>query len=194
MIEINGKIFEGVTVVPNNFRYDMILRPKGNLDLVLLRTCHREFSGEKISSGFLSSKEFKYSYAPIHGIEDVGTCPMRIDVYESGKGQHSWAFLDFESPELKVKGKLLCNGEIRDFNGVAVCQGKTGTIQRVQISEPIRFAPNSPLCDTPHRTQDGSWQFKLSRGECLYHFDTRDGRLGRLTAIGYEGVLVREGQ
>lgn len=193
-IEINGHKYEGVTVVPYSQKYDVTLRPKGDLDLILLRTCHREYSGEKISSGFLSSKAFKYSYSPVAGIEDKGACPLRVDVYESAKGRHSWALIDFESPDLTVPGKIVCNGEVRGFNGVSICQGKKSTIQRVEFYESVRFAPPPEGCTAPKKLAHNLYEFDLSLGECLYYFDTREGKLGRLITIGYEGVLVREGQ
>lgn len=193
-IEVNGLKYEGVTVVPHSQKYDLTLRPKGDLDLILLRSCHREYSGEKISSGFLSSRVFKYSYAPVPGLEDKGACPLRVDVYESAKGRHSWALIDFETPDLTIPGKMVCNGEIKGFNGVSICQGKTKTIQRVEFYEPVRFAPAAEGCGAPKKLSSNLYEFDLSLGECLYYFDTRDGKMGRLITIGYEGVLVREGQ
>ncbi len=193
-IEINQVKHEGVTVVPHSQRYDITLRPKGDLDLILLRTCHREYSGEKVSSGFLSSKVFKYIYVPVPGVEDHGVCPLRVDVYESSKGRHSWALIDFESPDHTVTGQLTCNGEIRRFRGVSICQGKAGTIQHVEFDAPVRFAPAPNGCAAPKMISPNVAELKLSLGECLFYFDTQSGQMGRLTTVGYEGVLVREGQ
>lgn len=195
-IEVNGKQYEGVVVIPKAAKYSLLLKPKGNLDLVLLRTCHREFTGEKLSSGFLGigGGQFKYEYSPIEGIEDSRVCPMRVDVYESGKGRHSWAFLDFEHPNYSIRYALSCNGSVTVPNGVGVCQTKAGLTQRIQAQEPIRFAPPMPVgCAVPMKHGD-SYEFQATLGECLYQFDTEAGKLGRLITIGYEGVLVRETQ
>lgn len=190
-IEVNGQKREGVSVTAKAESYNIILRPKADLDLVLLKTCHREFTGEKLSSGFLSSKAFKYNYVPMKGIEDLGSCPLRIDVFESGKGRHSWAMLDFESPDLTIKGKMTCNGFEVHFSGVSICQGKAETTQRVEFTEAVRFAPSN--CDAPDKISEFIWDFHLSFGECLFYFDNKQGNIGRITTIGYSGVLVREG-
>lgn len=195
-IEVNGKSYEGVVVVPKADRYNLVLRPKGKLDLVLVRTCHREFSGEKLSPGFLGigGGQFKYEYVPTPGLEDSRVCPLRAEVYESDKGRHSWALLDFEHPDYTIGYMLQCNGAVSYPRGVGVCQTKAGLLQRIKFQEPIRFAPPEPVgCALPMK-KDGVYEFAASLGECLYHFDTKDGRLGRLTVVGYEGVLVRETQ
>ncbi len=193
-IEVNGKQYEGVVVIPKAPKYNLVLKAKGKLDLVLIRSCHREFSGEKLSSGWLGNNSFKYEYVPTPGIEDTRTCPLRVEVYEAEKGRNSWALLDFESPDYVVPYWLQCNGSVTRPSGVGVCQTKAGLAQRVRFDEPIRFAPPEPVgCALPMK-KDGAYEFLATTGECLYHFDTQDGRKGRLIVIGYQGVLVREAQ
>ena len=194
-IEVNGRRYEGVVTVPYAKAYSFVLEPKGEIDLMLIRTCHRTYSVEKVSSGWFGKNKFAYGYTPIEGLEDVRTCPIRLDVYESSKaGRHSWAFIDFENPLYQIQAELTCDGSIRHVNGVGVCQAKKETVQRIRFSEAVRFAPPKPdHCSRPVRV-NGAYEFLTSLGECLYHFDTKDGRLGRLTIIGFEGVLIREGQ
>lgn len=193
-IDINGSTFEGVTVVPYASKYDLVLTAKGDLDLILLRSCHREFTGEKLSSGWFSKNKFKYTYVPVLGLEDDRVCPLRIDAYESAKGRHSWAFIDFTNPKYQLRYELSCNGSVGLAIGVGVCQAKKGTAQRVRFWEPVRFAaPKPDGCAVP--VKNGDWyEIDASLGECLYHFDSKDGKIGRLTQVGYEGVLVREAQ
>ena len=195
-IEVNGKLYEGVTTVPHATSYKITLVPKGEPDLMLIRSCHREYSVEKSSSGwfiFGKKNKFQYEYTPVPGIEDSRVCPLRVDVYESGKGRHSWALVDMESPDYEIRYQLTCNGEIISVNGVGVCQAKEQTIQAVKFSMPVRFAPPPSGCATPKKVGP-SYEIQSSVGECLYHFDTEDGRLGRLTVVGFQGVLVREAQ
>ena len=193
-IEVNGQQYEGVVVVPNAPSYRFVLSPKGEIDLMLIRTCHRTYSVEKQSSGWFSKNKYQYDFTPIPGLETGRVCPTRVDVYESVKGRHSWAFLDRESPDYQAQATLACDGNIRRINGVGVCQAKVDTVQRLSFSEPVRFAPPDPAhCARP--VQKGNeYEFKVSRGECLYHFDHQDGRMGRLTLLGFEGVLVRAAQ
>lgn len=193
-IEINGEIHEGVTVVPQSDSYRFVFTPKGNIDLILLRTCHREFSGEKLSSGWFQKGKFKYEYKPVIGIEDSRVCPMRIDAYESDKGRHSWALVEFEHTSYRLQAELTCNGKVNLLRGVGVCQAKSGTVQRLRFFEPVRFSPPKPeQCGAP--VKKGNWyEIEVTPGECLYHFDSKDGKIGRLTMVGYQGVLVREAQ
>lgn len=194
-IEINAKTYEGVVVVPRAEKYDLVLTPKGDIDLILLRTCHREYTAEKLSAGWFKKDKFKYEYKPVPTLESDGVCPMRVDMYESDPGRHSWAFIDFEHPDYDLKAVLTCNGEISTINGVGVCQAKQTTIQRLRFTEPVQFAPPEPsTCQAPKKKPDGAYEWEVSLGECLYHARTREGRLARVTVIGYEGVLVREAQ
>ena len=198
-VTINGRNYLGVVTVPKAPFYDFIVAPPGAIDLLILRTCHREYVAEKVDPGFLGigGGKFRYHFVPVPGIEDVRVCPLRIDFFESaGEGRHSWAFIDFEQPDLgyTINAKLTCNGEVNIIRGVATCQNKVGLVQRLEVSEPIQFAPPMPeSCAMPKRN-GAAYEFTLSAGECLYHFRTQDNRLGRITFIGYTGVLIREGQ
>jgi len=193
-IEVNGVQYQGVVTVPHAKSYDFVFQPKGDVDLLLIKNCHRTFSAEKLSPGWFGKNKFPYSYTPFPE-EDDRVCPVRVEVYESAKeGKHSWAFLDFENPKYALQYILTCDGNQRIINGVGVCQAKSDTAQWVRFNEPIRFAPALPeKCSKPEK-KDGFFEIKTSVGECLYHFDTRDGRKGRLTVIGFQGVLVREPQ
>jgi len=195
-IRVNDGWFLGVTVVPYSSEYSIELTPRGDMDLILLRTCHREFTVEKYkgSSGFIfwkSAKTFQYRYIPVPQLENRGVCPMRVDVYEEEDGRHSWAFLDFEHPDYTLRAELICNGEVVSVNGVGVCQAKSETVQAIRLMKPVRFAPPEPSgCSIPSRVGN-HYEIDVSLGECLYTYDSEDGQLGRLTVIGYEGVLVR---
>lgn len=196
-LEINGQTYVGVTVVPHALSYSVNFIPPGNIDLMLIRSCHREYSVEKADTGwslFGSKKQkFNYKYVPISGLEDKRVCPLRVDIYESEKGRQSWALLDFESPDYQIQYEVTCNGDVKRINGVGVCQAKEQTIQRLKFREPIRFAPSPVMCNEPKKVGD-TYEIKVAVGECLYHFDTQDGKLGRMTIVGYQGVLVRAAQ
>lgn len=195
-LEVNGKRYEGVTVIPRANKYEIIVKPKGNMDLILIRSCHREHSFEKKSKKFLWIKlgenKFKYTYNPTPK-EREKACPLRVEVYEAKNGRHSWALIDFEHPDYQLPSRLTCNGEIRTPNGVAVCQAKAGLIQTIEFPEIVQFATPDEGCVRP-KFVDGAFDWQISKGECLYITTARDGRKHRMTAIGYEGVLVREGQ
>ena len=207
-IEVNGKEYEGVVVVPWADKYEFLLKPKGKLDLVLIKSCHIDHSGEKTSSGFLGigGGQFKKTWVPDPKIESLKEgCVLRIDVYESKKGRHSWAFIAREHPEISKKYTLRCNGRVTLANGVGVCQGRAGTEQMLEFDEPVQWAPGDSVdgyektdyvpeeCPMPIG-RNGQYRFYPVLGECVYHAITTSGELARLYVIGYEGVLIREEQ
>ncbi len=194
-VEVNGQYFEGVTVVPYAKSYLINLIPPGKITLMLIRTCHREFSPKLSEKGwglFKNKKQsYAYEYVPVQGIEDVRVCPLRVEVYESDKGRHSWAMIEMENPAYSLRFTVDCNGETHHANGVAACQAKEKSIQRLRFSEPVRFAPATPGCSEPVY-RGGAYEIQATAGECSYVFDTQDKKVGRLTLVGWQGVLVRE--
>lgn len=195
-IEVNGQAYEGVVVVPFASKYDLILQPKGDLDMVLLRTCHREETVEKMQAKKFwrpsSSGKYLYSYTPIPDLETDRVCPLRIDVYEAAAERHSWAHIDFEDPAYRLNAELACNGVTSLVRGVGACQAKEKTVQRLRFTEAVQFAPQEPSgCPAPV-FKDGAYEIPAYVGECLYHVRNRTGERLRLTTIGYQGVLVRE--
>ncbi len=189
-IQINNKEYEGATVLPHARTYNLLLTPKGELDLVLVTSCHREYSVEPSSSGVFSKNEFPYSYTPVPGLEDVPSCSLRVNAYEKDKGRHSWAFIAFEHEDLTLPATLKCNGKISSFNGVSVCQSKEGLIQRIEFREIVR-AWSPEKCGSVGK-RGKIFEFPISLGECQYTFEAKDKKRHTMTTIGYEGVLVRE--
>ncbi len=198
-IEVNGEAYEGVVTIPRAKKYEITLAPKGDVDMMLLRTCHREFTAEKQTKSFLfiplGKNKYQYLYEPIPGLEDGRTCPMRIDVYESSKGRHSWAFVDFTHPDYQLKFESACNGVVGLHTGVGVCQAKKETVQRFRFSEPVQFAPPRPAgCAFPNYKATGEYEIEATLGECLYHVRNSRNDMARITLISYSGVLVRSPQ
>lgn len=196
--QINGQTYEGVVSVPYAKSYDFVFYPKGSIDVLLIRTCHREFAAEKITAGWFGKNKFHYVYTPIPGIEDVRVCPLRLDTYESSKeGRHSWLLADFETPLNKLPFTMYCNGVVSRINGVAVCQSKEQTYQRVVFDEPVMVAPVLPeSCNKPVQ-KDAAYQvyeIKASLGECLFTFESRSGAIARMTMIAYDGIAIRAEQ
>ena len=195
-IEVNGKKYEGVTVIPQAKSYKIKLESEGDMDMLLWRSCAREDSGShKRPGNFLFPKPniVEYQYDPLPGLEDQHTCPLRIDSYQVKNGQHSWAFLTFEHTQYQVKFTLDCNGRPIRYNGVGACQQKQGLLARVHFPLPTMIAPPSDGCPMPENLGNYTYKWEVGAGECLYHFKTNDGKLGKFITIGYSGVLVRGG-
>jgi hypothetical protein len=187
-VEVGGVDYTGVSVLPDLVIYDMLIKPVGKMDLLLITTCHREDSFNPKSTGFFTKDNtFQYQYEPQAGIENDGSCPLRINAFDKDKGQHSWFFADFNGKE-SLPALVTCNGRATDYGGVSVCQSKAGLIQRIDFNEPVTYYPPTD-CPMPSDLSDG---YKLNLGECVYAFRGESGRTHRHTTIGYEGVLVRE--
>lgn len=210
-IEINGKKYDGVVTIPHEQKYQLKLYPKGKLDLVLVRSCHRDETSEDIgSSGFLGlggNKEFKYEFDPTPGMEDVPWgCPLRVEAYEAEKGRHSWALITREHPDMKLQATVFCNAEIRHMNGVQSCQARAGTIQKIVFADKkIQFAPVRSLklkgelepYDADCGAMIGSgglYEIIPGPGECVYSMRNEKNERGRFYMVGYEGVNVRSGK
>ena len=89
-LQFGGRSFEGTAVLPRQGSYDLVLKPKSDMDLLFIRSCHRELVAEKASGGGLFSKnEYKYLYQPVESIEANGVCPLKVDALESGSNQYS---------------------------------------------------------------------------------------------------------
>lgn len=198
-LEINGRTYEGVSVVPYASSYQIDIEPRGaDIDMLLITSCHREYSAEKTASGwfiFRKRNRFRYTYNPVPEIENDGDCTLRINTFEKDEGRHAWALIAFEHPKYRLRGSLYCNGVREDASGVSVCQSKKGLTQRVDFGESVEFAKVSAGCAVPRRTSIGNYEFDIASGECIYTVrNVRDER-HRLIMIGYEGILIRkEGQ
>lgn len=184
---VADKDYEGVTVLPRRGVYELVIKPVGKMDLLLVTTCHREESFNPKSKGFFKQdNSFKYRYTPQKGIEDIGSCTLRMDAFDKERGQHSWFMADFEGPKEQLKAQVTCNGEKKLYTGVSVCQSKAGLIQRIEFDEEVKYPPD-PKCPI-----DGSF-YKIPLGECVYVFrGMKSGKIHRHTTIGYQGILVRE--
>ena len=194
-IYLNGNQYEGVTTAPYSKSYTLTLEPKGEFDLMLIRTCHREISVEKQNKGWFGSKknQFSYEYIPVVGLEDSRECPVRVEAYQSSKNQHGWALVEFENPKFTLPYSINCNGVYYSARGVFACQSKRESVQRLKFNEPVRFALPAEGCSPAIKVGD-FYEIKVSSGECPYAFDTRDGKVGRLLMVGFSGVLVRSEQ
>ncbi len=197
-VKINGQKYEGVVTVPRSETYNLEFTSNGNIDLAMLKTCHREdtIDPKKKSSffGFNSKTTFYYNFQPRSGLEDGRTCPMTVDVYEAEKGRHAWAFIEFEHPNYNLPFDIDCNGSTHSVNGVFACQAKASLIQRIIFQAPVMFWPPEPShCAIPEKRPGNAYEIKISEKECIYQFDTKSGQLGKLITIGYQGVKLPSG-
>ena len=184
--------FEGGGVLQRAGRYTFVISPKGGakMDLLTITTCHREFSGEKLSPGFFGKNRFKYEFTPVTGIEDVPQCLIRMNVLDAKSGKHAWALFDIQDDETTLPATVTCDGVVSRSNGVTMCRSRAGLVQRVVFDEEVDFVPSVCHIDAP---KGRVLELKMPLKECVFVFMGKTTkRIHRLTTVGHEGILIRE--
>ena len=203
VITVNGVTEEGTMVVPMSEKYDFMVEARGDLDMFIMNTCHKEEKKEKawnvtktVKSGLFGwgkksidvKNQASFVYYPNKLLESDGLCAMELRGLEKNPGRHSWAFIDFESPKYTMKATVLCNGREFSANGVSVCQSRVGLKQMVVFTEEVHPATNT--CGfVGDATQ---YEIGLVKGPCLALFIGKTSKKRfKITTIGYEDILVR---
>jgi len=192
---INGTKFNGVGVIPASPKYEMSIESQVDVDLLTVTSCHREFSVESaISVGWFKQKRgYTYEYNPSQGLEDVGSCLVRIGSYNKADAQNAWAIVDFETPDATLPAESLCNGSDDKTNGVSICQSREGLIQVIKFDTPVRVSDKIPDGCKPSSDDLMTWTYRAYAGECVVAFQEISGlhRVHRHTTIGYNQIQVR---
>lgn len=196
-LSVDGIQREGVLVGARRASHHFDIQAKGKLDLFTLESCHRDISRENAGqSGLFGDKrEVELDYAPVAGLEDTGSCVVRLGGYEKLGGRNSWGFVDFEDPGTTLPADVKCNGEHFGSNGVTVCQSKQGLLQQIQFPGPVVVTP-STACPLPPSQDGRTFLFPIAARECVYNFlevvkPGTPARQHRLTTLGYEAILIR---
>jgi hypothetical protein len=193
----DNKQYSGTTVLPEQDKYSLVFQSYGDLTYLVIRTCHREDTFKPEAPSFLfiklNDKKVQYDYLPTE-IEKREACPLRVDSYDAKEKQHAWMFVDFRTRALQVNGSMTCNGQLEQWESVAVCQARKGLVQQFKFPYEVSFAPPKPsTCAWPVDMGDNTFEITASPEECLYAVRNRQGEMGRITVIGYSGLLVRGG-
>lgn len=196
---VNGTPFDGIGVIPYADKYQIQLVSRVDVDLLTITSCHRDFAAESVIdvNWFHSKRGYNYAYEPSAGIENSGSCLVRIGTYNRDKGQNSWGIIDFETPESTLPATNYCNGSTQQTNGVSICQSKVGLVQRITFDVPVRTAASAlePKCHFISQDQK-TWEYELPAGECVISFHEIDPpyRTHRHSTIAYTDILIRGNQ
>lgn len=201
-VQVNGQMIVGFGVVPLAEQYEIKIFPKGEIDRIIIRTCHRELVFDKPDQSFWDRLRRETSFTTTlertRDIEDVAACAMEVDVFEEKKKRSGFAVIDFHDrrPEISLPFSAHCNGTMNAFGaGVGVCQSAVGLVQEVLFAEPV-LAESS---DCPTMFDGDSqpkqiWRYLMPAGKCTAYFAARTKhpngmRLkARLNTIGYSHV------
>lgn len=196
---VNGTQFTGVGVIPYADKYSMQFVSPVNVDLLSIASCHRDWTAESVATiGWFRSKVgYSYQYDPSLGIENTGSCLVRIGAYNRDKGQNVWGIIDFENPGRTLPATSFCNGNMQKFNGVSICQSKVGLIQRIVFDSPVMQDVKALDSKCVMSSKDQKvWEYQLPVGECVIEFKETipPYRLHRHTTVAYTDVIIRGNQ
>lgn len=204
IMTVNGLTVEGSTVASKSQKYDISIESKGNLDLFVMTSCHKEETKERawnvkktVRSGLFGwgkkkidlKNQVNFTYYP-NKLEAEGDCPLEFGGYDKN-GKHSWGFLDFESNKYTLKADIECNGIERKNRTTSHCQARSGLIQRISFKENVILAENND-CGIIQKDQK-IIEFEMPSGKCVLVF-SNVGALSfhKMTLLGYDKIIIRE--
>lgn len=194
---INQTDFRGVGVVPQAKQYGILVSSRSDVNLISIQTCHRSFSQEDvITTGWFSPNHgFKYVFTPAPGIEDTGSCLIRIGSYNKEVGgQNAWAVIDIATPDTQLPAVSYCDGS-QTSGTVTMCQTHAGLVERLVFETPVVTAEKSLPEGCKGALLDGGkiWEYEQPLGECVVIFMEKDKphRRHRHTTEGFNNVLYR---
>lgn len=188
-ITVDGVTFDGVGVTLLNGPKDISIVSEAALDLLRITTCHRDFTVEKVDSGWFggSGKTYTYHYEPTE-TEKASVCPMYIQAF-SKDSVTDWGYLAFRTDET-LPASMDCNGTNWKFAGISVCQTKAGLDQVIRFDRDVKFTADL-ICQI---TQSSPREYIIRGGLGFCFAEFSDGKVWhRLILLGYDSVLIRGG-
>lgn len=186
--EISGAKCRGTCVVARAPKYEIRIKSRGDLDFLLIRSCHREISREK------EGDEFRFTYEPVPGVEDNRACPLSFVGVEKGKNRRALGWVGFQDPRRVLGASTKFNGKVAGSPGVSAVESGAGLIQRIEFDVPVEVEAPGPGCNV-FTTQDSrAFEFKIPRGSCTVLFMERalPNRTHTLFTYGYDEILPGE--
>lgn len=204
IITVNGETVEGQLVTEKADKYEFLIESKGDLDLFVMTSCHKEETKERawnvqrtVKSGLFGwgskkidvKNKVEFTYYPT-SIEADGDCPLEFGGFDKN-GRHSWGFVDFQSHIYTLPATLECNGETIKSKGTSLCQARSGLIQRLSFKKDVILADNND-CGI-EQFDSKVIEFAMPAGKCLLVFRQKDkGEFHKLTLLGYDKIIIRE--
>lgn len=193
VIEINGKKYTGVGVVPRSSSYHIKVYPDERISRIFWNSCHQGNEVDQPNTGWFK-KTYEFDLKEVPGVQDVYACALEVTVMNMEKRKNGFAVLEFldSRPEVNLKALVKCNGSLEYYeNGVSICQSAAGLIQQIKFSEPVIHAGSMGNCaDVMKAADDKTFTYIMPKGKCTYYFGADrklNGKtvLHRLQTVGY---------
>lgn len=187
-VEINGVKSDGMAVATLTPNMNIEIVSKAKLDVLMVSSCQRFETYEKLDSNWFggAGKKFKYNYIPTK-TETNDKCPLYFQAFDKS-GLTAWAYIAFKTVD-KLQAEVECNGKTYLSTGFTLCQTKNGFEQSMTFLKPITKFEASDTCGI---IKVSATQFKIVplAGFCNATFtDGTDWH--QLTLLGYEKALIR---
>lgn len=196
-MEVNGAKGLGVLVVPEAARYRMKFRADQDPELATIKNTHREIPLKKQDSEF--ELEVATNEVELGGADNS----FEVRVF-ARKLWYQGGLILVRPPSYQAPATLFCNGVTSQEVGVAGCQARAGSVQRLRFSQQVRAG--KPAICPPARpleagaigpqsipAQDGlAFELRPPADQCGYEFRETAApfRWFRLTTRGYEEYLI----
>ena len=171
-VKVNGKVYSGTGVLPKSERYTMVITSRVDVDKFSVTSCHRDFEiNNAIDVTWIKPKRsYEFIYEPVKGIEDEGSCIVKIAAFNKGKAANSFAMFEFEDTFYQLPAKVNCNGDSKQYGGVSFCQAKDGLVQTITFEKEVKIDNTDPNCKPYEmKTSDNkTFEFQMPLGECVF--------------------------
>lgn len=177
----NGTVYNGVGILPEKSKYEITVKQKEEINLVIISTCHR------VMKDYPNDDSYKFIFTPIALEKD--NCGIDIDTYNKN-GHHRFGHLELYSKGFGLSAKLACNGLEKEWIGFSICQRKEGLIQEITFKENMVLSTKA-RCALPMTTDNKTFRIlDSSIGQCTYIFKSQLGIEHKLKVITYDGILI----
>lgn len=185
-------LINGMGVMPEADSYKIKVLPPGKADMITVTSCHREdkFANPPKDGTFKNTYTFQIDL--VQGLESKRTCPIDVGVYEKVAGRNGWATLAIETTREKTHALTKCNGRVKQYHGVSVCQAKAGLIQKYEFKTPVVVSA-IPGCDIKQANDDLNFEFQMPAGSCTVYFVERNNpdNFHQANLFGFDTIPVR---
>lgn len=203
----SGVRYLGTAVLPKKAKYSFEIFSTTNMDLLTVRSCARDWYGEKVNAGcsikfWEKEKKYTWVYEPDPELEFGRLCPLELASYDAKTGANLWGYIDFDSDPngYSLSATWHCNGKVEHYGGVSVCQNRAGNIAKIKFDTEVIVKPQADgeRCSWNAKLPyilGKEFEFRVPVGSCYYTFVENDieRRKHRTTVIGYSDIVIKKG-
>jgi len=185
-------LIQGMGVMPEADSYRIKVLPPGKADMITVTSCHREEKMANPPKDGAFKNTYTFQIDLVQGLESKRTCPIDIGVYEKVAGRNGWASLAISTEREKTHALTKCNGRVKQYHGVSVCQAKAGLIQKYEFKVPV-VATAIPGCEVKQAKDDMNFEFQMPSGSCTVYFVERANpdNFHQANLFGFDTIPIR---